>query len=301
MSSGGNLDWASAAHIVSLSPTSAIQRMTRAFFIALITFLPLLSNAQAGESSTSETRILACRYRLVYQPDSANGATRTEYMRLAIGKTLSKFESEGFFLRDSLIQLNVDLTNPEIAQKYVNQVSALPQSKFRYSIYKIPSTGKLYCYDRIGYNVYSYNEPANPFKWKIIPGQNSIIAGYSCQKATTTYAGRSYEAWFTREVPISEGPYKFYGLPGLIIKVSDSRKHYNFELINVIKPKNSVPIALLTKDVLPTTKTTLRRGQLDYESGMLDRVAAMGNKVTEQEKQVRREKIKRQNNPLELK
>jgi GLPGLI family protein len=140
------------------------------------------------------------------------------------------------------------------------------------------STGKLYCYDRVGYTVYRYNEPATLFKWKILPGQSSIIAGYSCQKATTTYAGREYEAWFTREVPISEGPYKFYGLPGFIVKIRDTRKQYDFELVKLTKPKKPVLIALLTEDVLPTTKATLRRGQLDYELGMLDRVAAMGNK-----------------------
>ena len=29
---------------------------------------------------------------------------------------------------------------------------------------------------------------------------------YTVHKATTTYAGRDYEAWFT-EIPINDGPY----------------------------------------------------------------------------------------------
>lgn len=33
------------------------------------------------------------------------------------------------------------------------------------------------------------------------------------QKATCDFAGRKWIAWFTTEIPIQDGPYKFYGLP----------------------------------------------------------------------------------------
>ena len=190
----------------------------------------------------------------------------------------------------------------ESLQKYVDQVSALPRSKFVYSIYKNAASGHLYCYDRVGFTAfYRYNEPDNLFKWKILNNKATMIAGYACQKATTTYAGRNYEAWFTREIPIPEGPYKFYGLPGLIVKVSDTRQQYIFELVKLKKSKTIALIALPTQAAKLTTKSELLQGQINYELGMLDRVVAMGNKVTEEEKLARREKIKRQNNPLELK
>jgi GLPGLI family protein len=47
-----------------------------------------------------------------------------------------------------------------------------------------------------------------------------------------TYAGRDYKAWFTNEIPVSDGPYKFYGLPGLIVEIEDSKKQYTFELVS---------------------------------------------------------------------
>jgi GLPGLI family protein len=31
-------------------------------------------------------------------------------------------------------------------------------------------------------------------------------------KATTEFAGRTYVAWYTTEISIADGPYKFYGL-----------------------------------------------------------------------------------------
>ena len=40
-------------------------------------------------------------------------------------------------------------------------------------------------------------------------------------------------AWFTSEIPIQRGPWKFGGLPGLIVKISDAKKEYNFELVKL--------------------------------------------------------------------
>jgi len=56
------------------------------------------------------------------------------------------------------------------------------------------------------------------------------ILGYKVQKATTDFGGRQWIAWFTQEIPIQDGPYKFKNLPGLILKVEDSTKNHTFEL-----------------------------------------------------------------------
>lgn len=67
------------------------------------------------------------------------------------------------------------------------------------------------------------------FHW-IITNEKKTILKYNCTKATTMYRGRFFEAWFTEDVPLQNGPWKFCGLPGLIIKVNDSENIYNFEL-----------------------------------------------------------------------
>lgn len=61
----------------------------------------------------------------------------------------------------------------------------------------------------------------------------ATVSGYHCQKATCRYHGRDFEAWFTTEVPVKFGPWKFGGLPGLIVKVYDTDHLYTFECTNV--------------------------------------------------------------------
>ena len=43
--------------------------------------------------------------------------------------------------------------------------------------------------------------------------------GYKCQEAVGKFRGRNYKAYFLKDIPISNGPFKFDGLPGLILKV----------------------------------------------------------------------------------
>ena len=76
------------------------------------------------------------------------------------------------------------------------------------------------------------------FDWTIDNNAKAKILGLNCTKATCRYAGRDYEAWFTPDIPISDGPYKFSGLPGLIVKVQDNEKEHIFELKEIKKVHN---------------------------------------------------------------
>lgn len=74
-------------------------------------------------------------------------------------------------------------------------------------------------------------------KWEI-SSEKKKIGIYNSQKATVTYGGRNWTAWFTNEIPINDGPYVFNGLPGLIIAITDNNGDYNFGLVQVKKTSN---------------------------------------------------------------
>ena len=79
-----------------------------------------------------------------------------------------------------------------------------------------------------------YTEPYPLMKWTI-QKESATICGYQCQKATCHYRGRDFEAWFAPSIPIKKGPWKFGGLPGLILKVYDKDHLYTFECVRVEK------------------------------------------------------------------
>ena len=81
-----------------------------------------------------------------------------------------------------------------------------------------------------------YNEDLK-FNWKI-DAQKEKIGAYNVQKATTEYGGRKWTAWFTADIPLQDGPYKFHGLPGLIVKVTDEGNNYSWELKGNKKVEN---------------------------------------------------------------
>ena len=59
------------------------------------------------------------------------------------------------------------------------------------------------------------------------------IGLFNCQKATATYRGREYTAWFTAQIPVSHGPWKLRGLPGLILEVTEETGKYGFKAISL--------------------------------------------------------------------
>lgn len=60
------------------------------------------------------------------------------------------------------------------------------------------------------------------FKWKLYKTDSKLIAGYKCFKAGLRWRGRDYTAYYTPEIPTSFGPYKFKGLPGLILSIQST-------------------------------------------------------------------------------
>jgi GLPGLI family protein len=68
-----------------------------------------------------------------------------------------------------------------------------------------------------------------------IQSQTRLIGNIKCQKAQAQVRGRYYTAWFAPEIPISLGPWKLHGLPGLILeaKSADNAVEFKFESLKM--------------------------------------------------------------------
>ncbi|MBD5329977.1 MAG: GLPGLI family protein [Bacteroides sp.] len=74
-----------------------------------------------------------------------------------------------------------------------------------------------------------YSDSVPTLEWSFCDEATDSIMGYECRKAATEFAGRNYTAWFTPEIPLPFGPYKFGGLPGLILKIEDAEQQFIWE------------------------------------------------------------------------
>ncbi|MDE6333783.1 MAG: GLPGLI family protein [Muribaculaceae bacterium] len=98
------------------------------------------------------------------------------------------------------------------------------------NVYKYPGENIMTVYDRIqsGDNaLYTWDVPCDEIVWE--PGDSTMtILGYECQSATADYHGRLWTAWYAPEIPVSEGPWQFCGLPGLILYAVSDGDEYRF-------------------------------------------------------------------------
>ncbi len=115
-------------------------------------------------------------------------------------------------------------------QRYTYNMPAYPATYF------IAPDGKSWTLFRTLFTgpILRYEEKPATFNWQLLPETDSVV-GFACRKAVTDYKGRRYIAWYCADVAVHAGPYKFDGLPGLIVRIEDTSGDYRWEL-NGIKP-----------------------------------------------------------------
>lgn len=138
----------------------------------------------------------------------------------------SKWSQAQQHLRDSLLKLGRSLNDILRAESY------LPKSIQKEVVYKnFPHKGRLTFTDQM-LKSFKYEDSMQIPQWTILDEKKEIL-GYSCQKAETEYYGRKWTAWFTPAIPLSEGPWKLYGLPGIILEAKDNESFFHFTCIGM--------------------------------------------------------------------
>ncbi|WP_081963874.1 GLPGLI family protein [Porphyromonas cangingivalis] len=145
-------------------------------------------------------------------------------------------------------------------------------------------------------SVYTYRESVDDLKWQLVPG-DSVVSGYKCKKATTTYRGRSYVAWYTEEIPLPYGPYKFNGLPGLVMRIRDNQKHHTFTFMGMTKAF-STDFVSTNPRAFGGKRAWIRKSLQNYYDNPVKGIESSGTvKLSEEDK---RDIKKRPYNPIEL-
>jgi len=224
------------------------------FFLFLVTAV-IISSAASGkvlrrqlsifqnsvpetETLSNETMEFVYDYRCcVDTTGSLEDNMSNDNMLLQIGtKGLSKFSSFKNLTVDSIIMRS---SQEQIANAAME--GKLSTGEFM-TIYKNYPEGKLTHTEKICQDWFRYEEDMPQFEWEMTDSVANVL-GYKCQSARCKFRGREWTVFYTEEIPLSEGPWKLHGLPGLIMKATDEKGHYSFECIG-IKSKASRPITI---------------------------------------------------------
>jgi GLPGLI family protein len=194
---------------------------------------------------------MAKQLSTVSAEDSLKQEKSMDYMVLEIGTTgISKFYSDYKRRIDSLI-MDV-LKNPQKAAflQEAIQNSGIQKADER-EIFKNYPEGKMTTTDQVAISVFSYEEDPNEMQWQITSDTMTCL-NYLCQKATCDFRGRHYDAWFAPDLPVNDGPWKFSGLPGLILYVADSSNQY---IMKAVALENvNTPLQFAKKDYMKTNR-----------------------------------------------
>ncbi|WP_161530741.1 GLPGLI family protein [Riemerella anatipestifer] len=267
--------------------------------------------------------LFACIDAQVYKNDSLRGSFTyllkskpnnlypenlyQELFSLQVSDSRSFFISENLLKYDSIFtsEMNTAIRGGSNSINFSGKSFPKTNSKFLV----VQENDKTIFYGTVGTSVLSYQEPKIN-SWKLVD-ETKIVNSFSCKKAELRFKGRDWIAWYSTEIPFPYGPYKFGGLPGLIIKMTDKKGEYDFELVKSLPSRdlkgkivginkkrydNSISV---TKQELEDTKDNFRKNLL--QSMKNDGVVLSPEQTTAlREKQKRDESEKKGYNPIEL-
>lgn len=208
---------------------------------------------QIKELGKSTTNIY---YKVKFSNDSKSPSRRETICLLQVGENISKFFDYNQLRYDSILQKynDRDFLGAREAEE-------LLKVKVVWSNVILKNYDTLTVQDRFK-SLYQYNEIKPNFNWKLEEDSKKIL-NYDCKKATLEYAGRIYTAWYAKDIPINNGPYKFEGLPGLILEIYDSKNEFNFEAVGI--NSNSLPIYIRNDDrIFLVSKEKFKTIRLSY-------------------------------------
>lgn len=251
--------------------------MRKLFLITLCATGILMLNAQSIEMKASAGQtyakfntatilghsVLECIYEYTVE-DQELLETRRYFDILQIGQSISKYYAYPKFQVDSVIySIDTSTITTQQAYKIFSTYGVGNASDFliiKNNDYTMQIDGRVFT-DR-----YTFDDKVS-FSWTL-EDEVRDICGYSCQKATTSFRGKKWTVFFTSDIPKANGPWKFMGLPGLILQAEDENNEHTFRAIAIRNGKN--PIYKENNRTIKTTREKFNKLESTYKNNTND-------------------------------
>ena len=265
----------------------------------MLQILPFNMSAQFFDfpSKVLDSANLIINYSLIWKEDTNNlDNTRQEDMILILGNKTSLFLSKNFYRFFLLGQkaekegrLNEFLDGQDISNY---------RSRFTYKIFKNYPIGRITYEDKVMPSFLQYDEDINIFKWQLT-NLIDTIGDYVTHCAYTNYGGRHWVAWYSTDIPINDGPYKFRGLPGLIIRLYDDKKHYVFDMVSMEHSDEPILIKYIDMGWVQISRSEFLKAQENFRFDIINR--AKEAEINNEGQQRAVKAMLKRNNPIEFK
>lgn len=166
--------------------------------------------------------VMRYEYKMTFKPIVGSDIVKNENVYLDVWDNSSRFASEE---RVKFIEFVSDEKNTLFRRESIQAPNGLTSGE-NWVIMK--EKRNVFYYNRVGSEFVKTVEPLNTIVWDT-SSEISDYEGMKVQKATTNLAGRSWTVWFTQDIPLIEGPYKFKNLPGFVVKAESADGDYLFE------------------------------------------------------------------------
>lgn len=219
----------------------------------LITIL-LLSISSNLPAQQGESLAIIVEYKLTHIVDSTQPKNPfIENFLLLINKNYSWYDRYALGIK-KIGMTGADGTTP----------GGIPYSSFtefnKNTLIKHFASRKMFTELYLAQTGYSIEEEIPALDWKLQP-ETKVIAELPCQKALTSFKGRNYTAWFTNKIPYRAGPWKFSGLPGLILEVYDEQKEVQFNFVSFYTPNSDLVSISEAKNTVKITAERYKKMQ----------------------------------------
>ena len=218
--------------------------------VVYLLFLTSLAVQAAAREPMIDRAHMKCLYRYVYTFDTLKNELRDDLLILQIGKEVSKCYSYYTFQCDSLRRTpDGAKVWSELFRRATEKdgiYGDFPHVRMSTYVYKNYPTGQMTITDRISLQDYCYVDSLHTQTWTMGDSTREML-GYTCQQATADFRGRRWTAWFATDIPISDGPWKLGGLPGLILGAYDERQQHVFTAVGLERVKDE-PIIFNQQD-----------------------------------------------------
>ncbi len=198
-------------------------------------------------SEVLDTTRFVVSYRMLYHQRPENEQPMEDLLLLQVGRNVTKCYSYKTWQTDSLVRV----TPPEQVLANLGSFHGGVQDV----IFRDPKAGRLTHIDQIDMDHLLYTEQLPDCGWELADGERTIL-GYACRRATCTFRGRNYEAWYAPEIAVSAGPWKFGGLPGLILAIRDDAGVLDLEATGV--EQRVEPIRMTKRNYMKASRKKYR-------------------------------------------